>query len=78
MVQSSRWKQATRARKSRRNHRLELAPLRTPPASSSTWKNGVPREFVVAGRLTSPETEKILVPPLFGLPCIPDRSDHHS
>ena len=52
----------------RRDHRLELAALRTPPAISAGCWNGVPADFVVAGRSTSPEPRKILVPPLLGLP----------
>src|SRR5471032_119142 len=43
--------------------------LRTPPANSSKVSNDVPSgTSKFPGRLTSPDTEKILVPPLFGLP----------
>jgi len=48
---------------------LRLRPPRTPPHSSSSRANGVPSgNSCTPGRSTCPETEKILVPPLFGLP----------
>ena len=52
---------------------LELAggvrPGRIPPASSSSFENGVPSgTSKLPGRCTSPTTEKIFVPPLLGLP----------
>ncbi len=50
-------------------HALSLRPPRMPPAISSSLAKGVPSlTSKLPGRSTSPETEKILVPPLFGLP----------
>ena len=44
-------------------------PPRIPPAISSSCANGVPSlTSKLPGRATSPETENILVPPLFGRP----------
>src|SRR5689334_1901981 len=48
---------------------LSLRPSRIPPAISSSAGNGVPSLISkLPGRATSPDTEKILVPPLFGRP----------
>src|SRR5215468_12555141 len=56
-------------------HALSLRPPRTPPAISRTLANGVPRRTSrLRGRSTSPEIEKILVPPLFGRPRLRNAS----
>ena len=48
---------------------LMRLPLRMPPHRSSSSENGVPRRISwLPGRATWPETEKILQPPLLGLP----------
>ena len=46
-----------------------------PPAISSSFANGVPSlTSKLPGRATSPDTEKILVPPLFGRPRLRNAS----
>src|SRR5204863_7581541 len=46
---------------------LSLRPARMPPAISSSLANGVPsRTSKLPGCATSPQTEKIFVPPLLG------------
>src|ERR1700687_2902191 len=48
---------------------FNFLPPRMPPAISSSFANGVPSFTAkLPGLLTCPDTEKILVPPLLGLP----------
>jgi hypothetical protein len=57
-------------------HAFNLRPPRMPPAISSSLAKGVPSlTSKLPGRSTSPETEKILVPPLLGLPRFRKASD---
>ncbi len=50
-------------------------PSRTPPAISSSSRNGVPiGTSKLPGLFTWPETEKIFTPPLFGLPSFMNQS----
>lgn len=48
---------------------FNFRPALTPPANSSSFANGVPiGTSKLPGCSTSPLTEKIFVPPLFGFP----------
>src|SRR5690242_14130184 len=54
---------------------LSLRPSRMPPAISSSAGNGVPSLISkFPGRATSPDTEKIFVPPLLGRPRFKNHS----
>ena len=56
-------------------HAFSLRPPRMPPAISSSFANGVPSlTSKLPGRATSPDTEKILVPPLLGRPRLRNAS----